>query len=46
VPTQSGMLKIMSRIRIEGTQVALTLIVFDQADGDRSEMHIVAANSP
>jgi outer membrane lipoprotein-sorting protein len=46
VPTQPGMLKIMSRIRIEGTQDALTLIVFDQADGDRSEMHIVAANSP
>ena len=46
VPTQPGMLKIMSRIRIEGTQDALTLIVFDQADGDHSEMRIVAVNAP
>ena len=45
VPTQPGMLKIMSRIRIEGTQDAITLIIFDQADGDRSEMRIVAVSA-
>lgn len=41
VPSQPGMLKIISRIRIEGSRSAILLIVFDQADGDRSEMRIV-----
>lgn len=41
VPSQPGMLKIISRIRIEGSRSAISLIVFDQADGDRSEMRIV-----
>jgi hypothetical protein len=38
VPRQPDMLKIVSRIRFEGSQSAVNLIVFEQADGDRSEM--------
>lgn len=46
VPLQPGMLKIMSRIRIEGVQDAMTFIVFEQADGDRSEMRVVKLPTP
>ena len=40
VPWQPEMLRIVSRIRFEGNQSAVNLIVFEQADGDRSEMRI------
>ncbi|WP_427915077.1 LolA family protein [Ramlibacter sp. MMS24-I3-19] len=40
VPVQPEMLRIVSRIRFEGNQSAVNLIVFEQADGDRSEMRI------
>lgn len=40
VPRQPEMLRIVSRIRFEGSQSAVTLIVFEQADGDRSEMQV------
>lgn len=43
VPLQPGMLKLISRIRIEGAHEAITFIAFDQADGDRSEMRVVAS---
>jgi hypothetical protein len=43
VPIQPGMLKLISRIRIEGAHEAISFIAFDQADGDRSEMHVVAS---
>lgn len=46
VPIQPGMLKIVSRIRIDGSRSAVLLIVFDQADGDRSEMRIVPTPAP
>jgi hypothetical protein len=40
VPRQPEMLKIVTRIRFEGSQSAVHLIVFEQADGDRSEMQV------
>ncbi|MGZ5179238.1 MAG: LolA family protein [Ramlibacter sp.] len=40
VPRQPEMLRIVSRIRFEGSQSAVNLIVFEQADGDRSEMQV------
>ena len=43
VPWQPEMLRIVSRIRFEGNQSAVNLIVFEQADGDRSEMRITQA---
>lgn len=46
VPSQPSMLKVISRIRIEGSRSALSFIGFDQADGDRSEMRIVPAPAP
>ncbi|MGC4061815.1 MAG: outer membrane lipoprotein carrier protein LolA [Aquabacterium sp.] len=46
VPIQPGMLKLISRIRIEGAHEAITFIAFDQADGDRSEMRVVASPVP
>lgn len=46
VPSQASMRKVMSRIRVEGTHDALTLIVFEQADGDRSEMRIQPVKTP
>ena len=38
VPRLPEMLKIVSRIRFEGRQSAVSRIVFEQADGDRAEM--------
>ncbi|HYR24217.1 MAG TPA: outer membrane lipoprotein carrier protein LolA [Aquabacterium sp.] len=46
VPIQPAMRKVMSRIRVDGTDEALTRIVFEQADGDRSEMHIQRLKTP
>jgi hypothetical protein len=40
VPRQPEMARIVSRIRFEGSQSAVSLIVFEQADGDRSEMQV------
>lgn len=40
VPVQDSMKRIITRIRIEGSQAAVSFIGFDQADGDRSEMVI------
>lgn len=40
VPRQPEMARILSRIRFEGSQSAVSLIVFEQADGDRSEMQV------
>jgi len=40
VPRQPDMLKIVNRIRFEGSQSVVSLIVFEQADRDRSEMQI------
>jgi hypothetical protein len=40
VPRQPEMLKIVNRIRIEGRQSAVSLIVFEQADRDRAEMQV------
>jgi hypothetical protein len=40
VPKQPEMLRIVSRIRFEGSQSAVNSIVFEQADGDRSEMQV------
>jgi hypothetical protein len=40
VPRQPEMLRIVSRIRFEGSQSAVHSIVFEQADGDRSEMQV------
>jgi hypothetical protein len=40
VPRQPEMLRIVSRIRFEGSQSAVNSIVFEQADGDRSEMQV------
>lgn len=39
-PTQTRMANIISRIRISGTQGDVRTIIFEQADGDRSEMTI------
>lgn len=43
VPRQPEMLRIVSRIRFEGSGSAVNLIVFQQADGDRSEMQVTPA---
>lgn len=42
-PRQPEMLRIVSRIRFEGSQSSVSLIVFEQADGDRSEMQVTPA---
>ena len=39
-PTQARMSRLISRIRIGGTQCEVKAISFEQADGDRSEMAI------
>jgi hypothetical protein len=43
VPRQPEMLRIVTRIRFEGSQSAVNLIVFEQADGDRAEMQVTPA---
>lgn len=44
-PTQPRMSNIISRIRIGGVQAEVKTIDFDQADGDRSEMHVTKVGS-
>lgn len=39
-PRDASMIRIISRIRIGGSQSDVTLITYDHADGDRSEMRI------
>jgi len=46
VPKQTDMLKLISRIRIDGANDRITFIVFEQADGDRSEMRVVPVTVP
>jgi outer membrane lipoprotein-sorting protein len=43
VPRQEEMARIISQIRIAGSQADLTTIEFDFADGDRSEMTVARA---
>ena len=38
--------KVVTRIRMEGSQAQVALVAFDQADGDRSEMRITRVSSP
>ncbi len=45
VPLPEGMARIVSRIRLGGSQGDLTTIEFDFADGDRSEMAVAGARS-
>lgn len=46
VPQQAGMAKIVRRIRIEGSGPTVRRVVFEQADGDRSEMQITPVATP
>lgn len=41
VPREASMVRIISRIRISGSQGEVTQVAYDHADGDRSEMQIV-----
>ncbi|WP_374591561.1 outer membrane lipoprotein carrier protein LolA [Aquabacterium sp.] len=45
-PRQDGMRKIITRVRMEGRQATVSMIAFDQADGDRSEMRITRVAEP
>lgn len=45
-PRQSGMRKVLTRIRMAGKQSTVSMIAFDQADGDRSEMQITRVTEP
>lgn len=46
VPRELGMSRIISRVRIGGSQGAVTLVAYDYADGDRSEMQITPVTRP
>lgn len=46
LPRLDNMRKLVTRIRMEGAQSAVTLIAFEQADGDRSEMRITRVTEP
>ncbi|MCO5976030.1 LolA-related protein [Ideonella oryzae] len=46
LPQQPRMAKLVSRIRIEGAGTVVRLIVFEQADGDRSEMQVTPVTAP
>lgn len=46
VPLEPGMSRIISRIRIGGSQGEVTLVAYDHADGDRSEMQITPLPRP
>lgn len=46
VPVDPAMRRIISRIRIGGSQAEVTLVAYDHADGDRSEMQIVPVTRP
>lgn len=45
-PRDSAMSRIISRIRIGGSQAEVTLVAYDHADGDRSEMQITPLPRP
>lgn len=45
-PRFDDMRKVVTRIRMEGNQSVVSLVAFDQADGDRSEMRITRLPSP
>ena len=46
VPRDAGMGRIISRIRIGGSQGEVTQVAYDHADGDRSEMQITPVSRP
>ena len=46
VPREPNMVRIISRIRISGSQGEVTQVAYDHADGDRSEMQIVPVTRP
>ncbi len=46
VPQEPGMSRIISRIRIGGSNGDVTLVAYDHADGDRSEMIITPLPRP
>lgn len=46
VPRDPNMVRIISRIRISGSQGEVTQVAYDHADGDRSEMQIVPVARP
>ncbi len=46
IPTQASMIKVISSIRISGSNADVKSIVFSQSDGDRSEMFITKAVTP
>jgi len=46
LPRFDSMRKVVTRIRMEGSQAQVALVAFDQADGDRSEMRITRVSSP
>ncbi len=45
-PREPAMSRIISRIRISGSQGEVTQVAYDHADGDRSEMQIVPVPRP
>lgn len=45
-PRDPGMSRIISRIRIGGSQVDVTTVAYEHADGDRSEMQITPLRRP
>ena len=45
-PRDAAMSRIISRIRIGGSQAEVTLVAYDHADGDRSEMQITPQPRP
>lgn len=46
LPRFDDMRKVVTRIRMEGAQSVVSLVAFEQADGDRSEMRITRLPSP
>jgi hypothetical protein len=46
VPIDPDMSRIISRIRIGGSGNGITLVAYDHADGDRSEMQITPLTRP
>jgi hypothetical protein len=46
IPTQASMIKVISSIRISGSNADVKSIVFSQSDGDRSEMFITKVITP
>ena len=46
LPRFDNMRKVVTRIRMEGKQANVSLVAFDQADGDRSEMRITRVSAP